>query len=57
MSALCAIEREKYSVLTLEDPVEYTLPGITQVQVSEKLTFAQGLRSFLRQDPDYILVG
>ena len=57
MSALCAIEREKYSVLTLEDPVEYTLPGITQVQVSDKLTFAQGLRAFLRQDPDYILVG
>ena len=57
MSALCAIERDKYSVLTLEDPVEYTLPGITQVQVSDKLTFAQGLRAFLRQDPDYILVG
>lgn len=57
MSALCAIERDKYSVLTLEEPVEYTLPGITQVQVSEKLSFAQGLRAFLRQDPDYILVG
>jgi general secretion pathway protein E len=57
MSALCAIECDKYSVLTLEDPVEYCLPGITQVQVSEKLSFAQGLRAFLRQDPDYILVG
>ena len=57
MSALCAIEREKYSVLTLEDPVEYALSGITQVQVSDKITFAQGLRAFLRQDPDYILVG
>ena len=57
MSALCAIERDKYSVITLEDPVEYCLSKITQVQVSEKLTFAQGLRAFLRQDPDYILVG
>ncbi len=57
MSALMAIDRLKYSVLTLEDPVEYALAGITQVQVSEKLTFANGLRAFLRQDPDYILVG
>lgn len=57
MSALCAIDRDRYSVMTLEDPVEYCLPKITQVQVSEKLTFAQGLRAFLRQDPDYILVG
>lgn len=57
MSALQAIDFERYSVLTLEDPVEYALAGITQVQVSEKLSFAQGLRAFLRQDPDYILVG
>ena len=47
------------NVITLEDPVEIELPGITQVQVDEKagLTFAQGLRSCLRQDPDVILVG
>ena len=57
MSALYAIDREKYNVMTLEDPVEYALLGITQVQVSDNLSFAQGLRSFLRQDPDYILVG
>jgi len=46
-------------VLTVEDPVEYKLPGVTQVQVNEKagLTFARALRSFLRADPDIILVG
>ena len=57
MSALMAVDRERYSVLTLEDPVEYALPGVTQTQVTQKLTFAEGLRAFLRQDPDYILVG
>ena len=57
MATLLEIALDKYSVLTLEDPVEYALPGITQVQISEKLSFAQGLRAFLRQDPDYILVG
>lgn len=57
MSALCAIDRIKYNVMTLEDPVEYALAGITQVQVTDKISFAHGLRSFLRQDPDYILVG
>jgi type II secretory ATPase GspE/PulE/Tfp pilus assembly ATPase PilB-like protein len=57
MSALMAVDRERFSVLTLEDPVEYALPGVTQTQVSAKLSFAQGLRAFLRQDPDYILVG
>jgi type II secretory ATPase GspE/PulE/Tfp pilus assembly ATPase PilB-like protein len=45
--------------MTLEDPVEYELPGINQVQVNSQagLTFASGLRSFLRQDPNIILVG
>lgn len=57
MSALCAVDRNRYSVLTLEDPVEYALEGITQVPISAQLSFAQGLRAFLRQDPDYILVG
>ena len=57
MSALMAVDRARYSVLTLEDPVEYVLEGVTQVQVTAKLTFAEGLRAFLRQDPDYILVG
>jgi type IV pilus assembly protein PilB len=47
------------NILTIEDPVEYQLPGVKQVQVNPKagLTFANGLRSFLRQDPDVIMVG
>ncbi|HYH03925.1 MAG TPA: GspE/PulE family protein, partial [Bacillota bacterium] len=47
------------NLLTLEDPIEYQLPGITQVNTNPKigLTFANGLRSFLRQDPDIIMVG
>jgi len=46
-------------IITVEDPIEYQLPGITQMQVKPKigLTFAQGLRSMLRHDPDIILVG
>ncbi|MBI5708443.1 MAG: Flp pilus assembly complex ATPase component TadA [Armatimonadetes bacterium] len=47
------------NILTIEDPIEYQLPGIAQVQVNRKagLTFATALRSFLRQDPDIIMVG
>ncbi|HBM96290.1 TPA: type II secretion system protein GspE [bacterium UBP9_UBA11836] len=47
------------NILTIEDPVEYQLPGINQVQVNNKadLTFASALRAFLRQDPDIIMVG
>ena len=47
------------NILTAEDPVEYTMSGISQVQVREDigLTFASALRSFLRQDPEIILVG
>ncbi|MBI3974799.1 MAG: type II secretion system ATPase GspE [Armatimonadetes bacterium] len=47
------------NITTIEDPVEYQLPGIAQVQINPKagLTFASGLRSFLRQDPDIIMVG
>lgn len=47
------------NLMSLEDPIEYILPGVTQVTVNPKvgLTFANGLRSFLRQDPDIILVG
>jgi general secretion pathway protein E len=46
-------------IITIEDPVEYQLPGVTQIQVDEEkeLTFAKGLRSILRHDPDKILVG
>ncbi|MDY6982560.1 MAG: type II secretion system ATPase GspE [Pseudomonadota bacterium] len=47
------------NILTIEDPVEYTLPGIGQTQVNAKIgmTFAQGLRSILRQDPDVVMLG
>src|SRR5438309_3101877 len=47
------------NIITVEDPVEYQLPGINQVQVNARagLTFANGLRAFLRQDPDVIMVG
>jgi type IV pilus assembly protein PilB len=44
-------------IVTIEDPIEYHLPGIVQTQVDEKYTFAEGLRSIVRQDPDVILVG
>lgn len=50
---------ESTNLVTLEDPVEYNIPGATQVQINEKvgLTFAEGLRAILRQDPDIICVG
>ncbi len=49
----------EYKIITIEDPVEYHLPGIVQTQVDEKkgYTFGEGLRSIVRQDPDIILVG
>ena len=57
--SLTEIDTTQKNVLTIEDPVEYSLPGISQVQVAAKkgLTFASGLRSFLRQDPDVMMVG
>jgi len=57
--ALSQINSAQLNVLTLEDPIEYELPGISQMQVSDKkgMTFAKGLRSVLRQDPDIIMVG
>ena len=56
---LSAMNSAELNILTLEDPVEYQLPGISQTQVSEKkgLTFARGLRALVRQDPDIIMVG
>ncbi len=56
---LSTIKSPDYNFMTLEDPVEYKLEGISQVQVKPQIgfTFAAGLRSFLRQDPDVILVG
>ncbi|WP_293260274.1 type II secretion system ATPase GspE [Nannocystis sp.] len=58
-SALSEINTPDLNILTVEDPVEYQLAGISQVQVQSKinLTFAAGLRSFLRHDPDVIMVG
>ena len=62
-TTLYASLQEIYSpstnILTIEDPVEYQVPGISQIQVRSNigLTFANGLRSFLRQDPDVIMVG
>ena len=58
-AALAEINAAELKVITVEDPIEYRLPGLTQVQVNEKidLTFARVLRSVLRQDPDVVLVG
>jgi MSHA biogenesis protein MshE len=58
-AALKELNRPASKILTVEDPVEYRLPGINQVQVNPKieLTFSRVLRSMLRQDPDIILVG
>jgi general secretion pathway protein E len=58
-AALSEISSSEKNILTIEDPIEYNLEGISQVQVNVKkgLTFANGLRSFLRQDPDIMRVG
>lgn len=58
-SVLHDINTPKVNIMTIEDPVEYQMSGISQVQVNPQagLTFATGLRSFLRQDPDIIMVG
>jgi MSHA biogenesis protein MshE len=57
--ALGVLNQRNVKIVTIEDPVEYRIAGINQVQVNEKidLTFARVLRSFLRQDPDILLVG
>jgi type IV pilus assembly protein PilB len=56
---LSEIDREKKNVVSLEDPIEYEIPGVAQSQVRPEIgyTFASGLRSILRQDPDVIMVG
>ena len=53
------LNREDVNIITLEDPVEYRLPGVRQVQLNVRagMTFSSGLRSILRQDPDIIMVG
>ena len=56
---LSSINKPEINIITIEDPVEYQLKGISQIQVNPKidLTFARGLRSIVRQDPDIILIG
>jgi type IV pilus assembly protein PilB len=58
-AALGELNTEEKNIITIEDPVEYQVPGITQVQVNPKagLTFATGLRSMMRADPDILMVG
>jgi type IV pilus assembly protein PilB len=58
-SALASIRSERTNIITIEDPVEYQIPGVNQTQINTKinLTFASALRSILRQDPDVVLVG
>jgi len=58
-ATLHAVARPEINVITVEDPVEYRIPGINQVQVNPKagLTFASALRSILRSDPDVVLIG
>jgi type IV pilus assembly protein PilB len=58
-AALSEIKNDEDKIITIEDPVEYQLKGITQIPVNDKkgLTFARGLRSILRHDPDKIMVG
>src|SRR6185369_17332081 len=58
-AALASVRSERTNIVTIEDPVEYQIPGVNQTQINDKikLTFASALRSILRQDPDVVLVG
>ncbi len=58
-SSLAELESATINILTIENPIEYNLPGIGQTQVNDKadMTFARGLRAILRQDPDVVMVG
>lgn len=58
-ATLSTLNRREFNITTIEDPIEYELEGINQIQVNTKtgLSFAKGLRSILRQDPDIIMVG
>jgi general secretion pathway protein E len=58
-AALSTINRPEINIITIEDPIEYQIDGVGQIQVNPKidLTFAAGLRSIVRQDPDVILIG
>jgi type IV pilus assembly protein PilB len=56
---LSSLSNEKHSIITLEDPIEYAISGIRQIQIQSRhgITFSNGLRSIVRQDPDIIMVG
>jgi type IV pilus assembly protein PilB len=58
-SSICSIKSGRTNIITIEDPIEYQIPGVNQTQVNEKskLTFSAALRAILRQDPDVVLVG
>ncbi len=58
-AALATINDRSRNIMTIEDPIEYNLPGVSQTQVNDKvgMSFAKGLRALLRQDPDVIMVG
>jgi len=58
-SLLTSLVTDKNSIITLEDPIEYAISGVRQIQINSKhgITFANGLRSIVRQDPDIIMVG
>ncbi len=56
-SLLNMLDKEHLNIHTIEDPVEYTIPQINQIQISDKVTFANVMRNILRQDPDVILIG
>jgi len=58
-SAITSVKSGRTNIITIEDPIEYQIPGVNQTQVNEKakLTFSSALRAILRQDPDIILVG
>lgn len=58
-SLISSLSSQKNSIITLEDPIEYAIPGVRQIQIHSKhgITFANGLRSIVRQDPDIIMVG
>ncbi len=58
-AAMGELNRDSINILTIENPIEYSIPGIGQTQVNEKadMTFARGLRAILRQDPDVVMVG
>lgn len=56
-SLLCALDKQALNIMTIEDPIEYSIDGLVQVPISKRFKFSDALRTALRQDPDVILVG